>query len=239
MRFVFYALELALGNLTLVHAAHAQARFSIGPQVGAASSFSPYYQTFLKRPYQTRSLAGVEAGVAAAWAVGQHLGVQPALLFSQRGFCIDDESYGAYGQATTRIRLRLNYLSLPVSVAYTLQPDGQGVQVFGGAYAGVLLGGSCRMDNYHTVMAYPPVTSKGTVPVAGSGPYSSRPNDPTYISGAGPPPPSVPTIPGAWMPGLRWAWGTAAAMVWCGRGTAGGCSTWGWARKSTTAAPLA
>lgn len=39
---------------------------------------------------------------------------------------------------------RLNYLVLPLNLAYSLRQDGQGLQVVAGPYVGLLLGGRCH-----------------------------------------------------------------------------------------------
>lgn len=161
--------------------AQAQAHFSLGPQVSVGGSTSSYFDygnySDGGRHYQTDYLVGFEAGVAGALRVGR-LTVQPALLFSQRGFHIKDNYSSYYWNAVTTARLRLNYLSLPISVAYALQPDGQGLQFFGGPYVSLLLGGTYTYDNSYVGYRRPLYTIQGTLPVAGSGPYRDASNDP-------------------------------------------------------------
>ena len=178
-----------LGYLALASSpAQAQARFSVGPQVGAAGSFSSYsdHNNYSNngRPYQTRYLAGFEAGVAGSLALGR-LTIQPALLFSQRGFRIDDDYVSYYSHASTSVRLRLNYLSLPLNVAYAFQSSGQGVQAFAGPYVGLLLGGTYTYHNTYVGYRRPEYTIEGTLPVAGSGQYRSSSNDPAGTDPSG------------------------------------------------------
>lgn len=123
----------------LVTSAQAQTTFSIGPQMGltvaGASNPSPNTTTI---HYRT----GFEAGLQSIMQFG-HLAVQPSLHFAQKGL---DEHYGRnlYSRYTD---YRLNYLTLPVNVAYSLHPDGQGLQVFAGPYIGMLLGGNYQLTS--------------------------------------------------------------------------------------------
>ena len=193
MRLIFFCLGLALGvgDLVLASPAKAQAKFNIGPQVGAASSISSYSDqaNFSNggRPYQTRYLAGFEAGVAGALTFG-NLEVQPALLFSQRGFRIEDDYINYYYHATTSVRLRLNYLCLPLSVAYTFRATGHGLQVFAGPYVGLLLGGTYTFHNTYGGYRRLGYAIQGTLPVEGSGRYRSGSNDPAAFNPTGPTP---------------------------------------------------
>lgn len=131
---------LLAGGLALLAApAQAQTTFSIGPQVGltvaGASNASPNTSTIHYR-------AGFEAGVQSIVQFG-HLAVQPSLHFSQKGL---NEHYG-YDLYSRYTDYRLNYLTLPLNVAYSLRPDGQGLQVFAGPYVGLLLGGNYQLTS--------------------------------------------------------------------------------------------
>jgi hypothetical protein len=135
----FTTLLLAGGLTLLATKAQAQTTFSIGPQVGltvaGASNPSPGTTTI---HYRT----GFEAGLQSIVQFG-HLAVQPSLHFSQKGL---NEHYGRslYSRYTD---YRLNYLTLPLNVAYSLRPDGQGLQVFAGPYVGMLLGGNYQLTS--------------------------------------------------------------------------------------------
>jgi hypothetical protein len=71
-----------------------------------------------------------------------HWALQPAVLYEQGGF----KSQMLYNNGSTtydnRDDVQVHYLTIPLHVAYRQQPTGQGVQVFGGPYLGLLLGGS-------------------------------------------------------------------------------------------------
>jgi hypothetical protein len=78
-----------------------------------------------------------QVGVAAHWAV------QPAVLYAQKGFGFKENAYDAPYNYTYQgeYQFRFNYLTVPVHLVYSTQPDGQGLQVFAGPYVGWLLGG--------------------------------------------------------------------------------------------------
>lgn len=127
---------IALGTLFLLvaTAAQAQTAFSIGPLSGltiAATNPSSSPNTTIT--YRT----GFEVGVQSVLQFG-HVAVQPSLRFAQKGLHLHYES-GSYTQDTD---YRLNYLTLPLNVAYYLHPDGQGLHVLAGPYIGLLLGGN-------------------------------------------------------------------------------------------------
>jgi hypothetical protein len=124
------------GSLLLAGTAHAQAIFSVGPRVGLNISSVRYPALdwlFSSRP-------GFEAGLTSTVQLG-HFAVQPSLLFSQKGY----RKSGYISNFDMLIPydedIRLNYLTLPLNLAYILGRDGQGLQVFAGPYASLLLGG--------------------------------------------------------------------------------------------------
>lgn len=118
----------------LATVAQAQTTFSIGPHVGlnvaGTTNRSPGNTTIR---YRTGFEAGLQSVVQFdRWAV------QPSLQFSQKGFN-EHQGDGLYSRYTD---YRLNYLTLPVNIAYSLRSDGQGWQVVAGPYVAMLLGGS-------------------------------------------------------------------------------------------------
>ena len=141
---------LVAGLAGLSLAAHAQATFSIGPKASYSLSsahftvadYPDYFSTF--NSYRS----GFEAGVVAQVGFGNHWAVQPALLYARKALGYGTSSYyqpnnyGYYQEYT----LGLNYLTLPVNVAYSLRPDGQGLQAFAGPYVGLLLGGNYQFS---------------------------------------------------------------------------------------------
>ena len=125
-------------SLLLAGTAQAQATFSIGPRVGLSVS-TARFPTISRPSYPSR--AGVEAGLTSTVQLG-HFAVQPSLLFSQKGYRTSGFISNFDTFVTTEEDYRLNYLTLPVNLAYTLGQNGQGLQVFGGPYASLLLGGN-------------------------------------------------------------------------------------------------
>jgi hypothetical protein len=129
---------LLLCTLSLsIEAAQAQTKLNLGPVVGlniaGTTNNSPSNTTINYR-------RGFEAGLQGIIQLG-HLAVQPSLRFSQKGLY---ERYGV-DHFSRYTYYRLNYLTLPVNLAYSLRQDGQGLQVFAGPYAGLLLGGNYQL----------------------------------------------------------------------------------------------
>jgi hypothetical protein len=152
MNYFSYRRGAALAaGLMLAVSARAQTHFSIGPSAGITVSTAPYRSA--SYTYHTTWSTGAEGGVLAV-ASREHMGLQMALLLSQKGFGIADERHSDDGRGNTsniylNARYRLNYLTLPLNVVYTLRADGQGFQVFAGGYLGMLLGGDYdRQDSY-------------------------------------------------------------------------------------------
>jgi len=125
-------------SLLLAGSAQAQTTFSIGPRVGLNVSNAHFPN--ISRPSHPRRV-GLEAGLTSTVQFG-HFAVQPSLLFSQKGYRTPSFTQSFDMFVATEEDYRLNYLTLPVNLAYTLGRDGQGLQVFGGPYASLLLGGN-------------------------------------------------------------------------------------------------
>jgi hypothetical protein len=125
-------------SLLLAGTARAQNSFSVGPRVGLNASSGRFSDT--EHPSYPSRL-GLEAGLTSTVQFG-HFAVQPSLLFSQKGY--HTSGYQASFDMLNPYEedIRLNYLTLPLNLAYTLGRDGQGLEVFGGPYASLLLGGS-------------------------------------------------------------------------------------------------
>jgi hypothetical protein len=130
-------LSFVAGALLLAGTAQAQATFSVGPRVGLNVSrvhFPVDYRT------SSTSRAGFEAGLTSNIQFG-HFALQPSLLFSQKGNGSSGSLVGLDTPVTYDEQMRLNYLTLPLNLAFTLGKDGKGLQVFGGPYVSMLLGG--------------------------------------------------------------------------------------------------
>ena len=166
MRKHFTASILTGSLLLLATAARAQVAYSLGPvasfNVSGASNNDPANTTLTYR-------AGFEAGAQGILQFG-HLAVQPSLRFSQKGL---HRHYG-HSSGSTETDYRLHYLTLPINIAYSLRADGQGLQVFAGPYAGLLLGG-----NYQYVSNSSYGGSTTTEGHISSGDYYTIPTTPT------------------------------------------------------------
>jgi hypothetical protein len=134
-------LPLLAGSLLLTATAHAQATFSFGPRLGLNVSTARF--TYI----ETSSHAGFEAGLTGNLQLG-HFAVQPSLLFSQKGYQAHGGLISYDSPVTYEETVRLNYLTLPLNLAYTLGKAGQGLQVFAGPYLGVLVGGNYQRQVY-------------------------------------------------------------------------------------------
>ena len=189
MRLSFYPVVLAGTGLLAAGPARAQAVVHIGPQVSVGAGFSAYRDGGDNgRAYHTLVRPGFEAGVVGSVAFGR-VAVQPALLFAQRGLRLDDTYTTPTYLAITKATLRLNYLTLPLNVAYAPRTDGRGWQLAAGPYVGLLLGGRYTYSNRYAGYRLPEYTTEGDLPVAGSGAYhestfdpSAPPPAPTYYS---------------------------------------------------------
>ena len=152
-------------------AAHAQATFSIGPRVGLNLATFHFGES---QPGTVGFRAGFEAGLVGSAGFG-HFALQPALLYSQKGHTfrtpVDVRTANnlPFSSGELLQKDRLNYLTLPLNVAYRQHPDGQGFQVVAGPYLGLLLSGSYEVTI--TANGSPVATDSGRItPVANDAP---------------------------------------------------------------------
>ena len=178
-----HLLPLATSGLLLAGTAHAQATFSVGPRLGGSVT-SAHFPEESRASYESR--LGFEAGLLGNLQFG-HFAVQPSLLFSQRGY--RKSSIPVYldlpippDPGTVDETYRLNYLTLPLNLAFTLGHAGQGLQVFGGPYVGLLLGGNYTY-HFHINSYYPggsPYDREETRKVQAGSVVSNPSSDYTY-----------------------------------------------------------
>lgn len=132
-------------------AAQAQGLVRFGPLLGANAMSCRYVgnPNVYATPYlSTTYRAGAEVGGQAEFARA-HFAFQPGLRWSQQGFGVrgvynEVVNGGAVSAVTVDADYRLNYLTVPLTVAYAFRPDGQGWQLYAGGYGSVLLGGRAR-----------------------------------------------------------------------------------------------
>ncbi|WP_375437257.1 porin family protein [uncultured Hymenobacter sp.] len=138
-----HSLLLLAGSLLLAGTAQAQATFRVGPRAGlnvSGAHFPTRVATSYEPPSYT-SRPGFEAGLTSTVQFG-HFAVQPSLLFSQKGYRSSGYRLSFDMLSFYEEDVRLNYLTLPLNLAFTLGRDGQGLQVFAGPYASLLVGGN-------------------------------------------------------------------------------------------------
>ncbi|MBD2714626.1 PorT family protein [Microvirga sp. STR05] len=142
------ALPLALAALLLAGAA--QAQITVGPRLGGNLATVKLETEQADAP-DTKALFGPQVGLTLNAQFG-NLSVQPSLLYSRKGFQIDDSrnvdfdfdgdgTDEAYSLTTTA-KARLGYLELPINLVYSTDGAEGGFQVFAGPYVGMGMGGS-------------------------------------------------------------------------------------------------
>jgi hypothetical protein len=140
----------------------AQTSFSIGPQIGLNTSTahfadSPTYINTFPPSYRV----GFEAGLVSSLEF-KHLTLQAALLFSQKGYKVNDATVPTTnGPSVYNGSYRLNYLTIPINIAYTTRANGQGLRVFGGPYVSVLVGG--HYSGVYNLNGLPPIEGEGKI----------------------------------------------------------------------------
>ncbi|MBO2007600.1 porin family protein [Hymenobacter negativus] len=153
MKMLVYVALLPIGT----GVANAQDGFSFGPQLGGNLSIL-HASTHATTLGQLRP--GFEAGVLAAWQ-HQHWSLQSGLCFSQQGTSNYARPYTLVAES---IDYRLNYLQLPLAVAYALRPTGRGLQVFAGPYLSLLVGGKQDTRAGNAPVVSTPVRRAGGTP---------------------------------------------------------------------------
>lgn len=130
--------QLLLATLTLlgVQATQAQVKLSVGPRV-ALQSTSFDAPRFNDAKHTQRY--GGQAGVVVN-AQFNHVAVQPALVFSQKG---DRNDWREGDYASLRDAVRVNYLELPVNFVLSTRKS-DGFQLFAGPYVALGVGGRLR-----------------------------------------------------------------------------------------------
>lgn len=140
-------LLLAATLLLAGTAAHAQVRFAIGPQGSYLLTTASYHYDYSASG--STSTTGYRSSFAAGFLaeIGfGHVALQPAIQYARKGATQAVVGPAAYLPFAATIRYRLDYLTLPLNVAFTQHADGQGAQLFAGPYVGVLLGGETTAD---------------------------------------------------------------------------------------------
>ena len=171
-------LPLLAGSLLLTATAHAQASFSFGPRLGGNVSAAH----FSSGGDKIASRLGFEAGVMGSLQFG-HVAVQPAVLFAQRGYTRTPTFYDSGFGGLTRASVRLNYLTIPLQVAYVQRTNGQGFQLSAGPYVSFLVGGNSLSDYqfpFAGAQQQRQAVAAAAVHTTDIRPYSQEPNYTVY-----------------------------------------------------------
>jgi hypothetical protein len=148
MKSLFTACLLTSSAFLATTTVQAQVTFRLGPQVGYSLSAASFHVADYPDYFTTSSSyrSGFEGGIVTQIGIGSHFAVQPAFLYAHKAPGFGTYSYYqpnnySYKQEYT---LGLNYLTVPINLLYSWQPNGRGAQVFLGPYLGWLLGGTYR-----------------------------------------------------------------------------------------------
>lgn len=162
MKHLTCSLLLSSFSLLAATTSQAQVTFSVGPKVGlnvATTRFVPDERSFSQGSVTTSNTSyrsGFEAGILGSIGFG-HFQVQPAVLYSQKGFDIagtqsnvisTDGTQPAPYQQTSR----MSYLTVPINFTYAQHKNGQGLQVFAGPYLGILVNGNYTFTRPSTTL---------------------------------------------------------------------------------------
>lgn len=122
--------------------AHGQVKVSVGPVIGETLA-KQHFDNDFKVDYRFGLVAGAQAYLS--WG---RFALQPALLFSQKGYKYLSQTQLNNDPTLLDLttKLRLNYLTLPLNFTFAPAGTGTGPQFFAGPYVSMLLGGSLERN---------------------------------------------------------------------------------------------
>lgn len=176
MKYCLLSSLLVAGLLTTASTAHAQITVGIGPRVGYNLATADYQVTFEDYSYKTGYRSSFEAGIQAAVGFG-HFSVQPAVLFSQKGYKLTEQYTNPGYSFSDEALNRTHYVTIPLNFAYAQHPDGQGAQFFVGPYIGFLLGGNYSYSGTSIDAKGTAGSLKGEGDIKAGDYYSTNPTD--------------------------------------------------------------
>ena len=138
---------LLASTLLAAAAGTAQAQVTIGPRVGL--NLANVQADFDGgEDVDTKMKIGAQVGLTLNAQFG-NVAFQPSLLFSQKGFKIEETQSGTYAgityTSTSKLDAALNYLDIPLNFVYTTGGD-NGFQIFAGPYIGIGLSGKVKSE---------------------------------------------------------------------------------------------
>ncbi|TGE14686.1 porin family protein [Hymenobacter elongatus] len=135
---------LLAAALVVAGATSAQAQITFGPRVGLnAANISQDFKDS-DDEFDTNIVLGPQIGLTLNAQFG-NLSIQPSLLFSQKGYKIDEEETNSGVKFKYEETTRLSYAEIPINVVYTLG-ETEGFQIFAGPYIGIGLGGKSKYE---------------------------------------------------------------------------------------------
>ncbi|MCB2375999.1 PorT family protein [Hymenobacter sp. BT635] len=130
---------LLAAALMVAGATSAQAQVTFGPRVGLnVANIATDLPGSIE--IDTKTIFAPQVGLTLNAQFG-NLSVQPSLLFSQKGYKLEEEEDDYSFKATTR----LSYAEIPVNLVYTTGGT-EGFQVFAGPYVGFGIGGKSKFE---------------------------------------------------------------------------------------------
>lgn len=138
----YYFTPLLLAILLFADFAEAQVRFGVKAGVNLANighgalDFDP--------------LLRFQGGVSADFSISPRLTIQPAILYSEKGYSLNIEERDQSGVSTgvdAVIKFKINYIEIPVLALYNAEL-GKGVRFFGGLgpYVGIGINGEATSN---------------------------------------------------------------------------------------------
>jgi len=129
--------------ITFTLSAQAQVKFGIKAGVNLANISQNYEDS--DDEINTKSRLALNLGVTVDYAISEKVSFQSGLSFSGKGFALNlKEPYDGYETEGVKgySRLALNYLEIPVNVAYKIKD----FQIYAGPYLAVGISGKSKYD---------------------------------------------------------------------------------------------
>lgn len=92
----------------------------------------------------TQSVPGIRMGLTADFRMAGNFYVQPAILYSEKGF---KQESGGYNGSAANFRVKATYVELPITLIYKPQFGNVGVLVGAGFYGAYGTGGNWKSDS--------------------------------------------------------------------------------------------
>lgn len=164
MKNVFSAFLLITGLAGAATTAQAQSTISFGPRIGGNLATVSLSGDNIDGA-NPKQIGGFQFGVTADINLTGHLALQPSLLFSQKGFKVEESgsstNNGVTATYSDKRTLKINYLELPLNFVYTSGGD-HGLQVFAGPYLALGVSGSVPYESSMVIPGFVDEHESGT-----------------------------------------------------------------------------